>query len=98
MHEHAPPHVLQLISTLTRSHTNSGALRPAARSFVLLPAHFLQEVADLISQCMSLDPSERPSAQQLLSRLEELAAMRGPPSAGGSSRTISPRLSEQAAA
>ena len=90
MHEHAPPHVLQLVSTMTRSHTNSVALRPAARSL-------LQEVADLISQCMSLDPAERPSAQQLLSRLEELAAMRGPPSAGGSSRTISPRSSEQAA-
>ena len=35
-----------------------------------------QEVADLISQCMALEPRERPTAQQLLAQLEELAAQR----------------------
>lgn len=34
--------------------------------------HTLQEVADLISQCMALEPSERPTAQQLMQRLQQL--------------------------
>lgn len=60
-----------------------------------------QEVADLIAQCMALDPGDRPSAQQLLARLEELAALRPP--AGAAAATASspgvatPRAEEAAA-
>lgn len=36
-----------------------------------------QKVAELISQCMALEPRERPTAQQLLAQLEELAARSG---------------------
>ena len=43
-----------------------------------------QEVADLISQCMALEPSERPTAQQLMQRLQEVpkrgTAVQQPPS------------------
>ena len=44
---------------------------PAAAAHSL-PLVLAQEVVDLIEKCMSLDPQDRPSAQQLLARLEEL--------------------------
>ncbi|PRW39194.1 serine threonine- kinase [Chlorella sorokiniana] len=39
-----------------------------------VPEECPQEVVDLIGQCMSLDPQDRPSAQHLLARLEELGS------------------------
>jgi hypothetical protein len=59
-----------------------GSMRPPH-----VPEECPQEVADLIAQCMSLDPAERPSAQQLLSQLEDLASRRGPSFTAGSGST-----------
>ncbi|KAI7842043.1 hypothetical protein COHA_004243 [Chlorella ohadii] len=65
-----------------------------------VPEECPQEVADLISQCMSLDPSERPTAQQLMQRLQDLhkSNQRAPPAAAaaatgataGASSALSP--------
>ena len=47
---------------------------PNAHVLLALPHHheWRQEVVDLISRCMALEPSERPTAQQLMQRLAEL--------------------------
>ncbi len=62
--------------------THPAFVLPAARSMKCCPVscllRVLQEVADLISQCMSLDPSERPTAQQLMQRLQDLHKHNGP--------------------
>jgi hypothetical protein len=45
----------------------------------LVPQECPQAAADLLAECAQLDPTKRPTAQQLLQRLERMA----PPSAGG---------------
>ena len=45
-----------------------------------------QEIVDLIGQCMSLDTQDRPSAQQLLARLEELEELSPRGDGGGKQR------------
>jgi tRNA A-37 threonylcarbamoyl transferase component Bud32 len=42
-----------------------------------VPEECPQEVADLISQCMALEPGERPTAQQLMKRLQDLLTHNG---------------------
>lgn len=65
--------------------------------------HTLQEVADLISQCMALEPRERPTAQQLMQRLQQLQkpgaqqpGMPGPSSKGTGSSAAEETLEPQA--
>lgn len=41
----------------------------------LVPAECPQAVADLLMECLSLDPTARPSAQQLLRRLETMQGL-----------------------
>ena len=50
----------------------------------------VQEVVDLIGQCMSLDPQDRPSAQQLLARLEELEELSPRGDGGGKQQAGGP--------
>ena len=55
-------------ATLTFSHV----LLPCLAVCVTGPCCCLQRVADLLLECLSLDPAGRPTAQQLMHRLEAM--------------------------
>lgn len=73
---HPTPPAVVLWELITGETPKRGAMRLPE-----VPSECHQEAADLVTRCMSLEPTDRPTAQQLM---QQLAAMKALPGGQGS--------------